>query len=99
MNDSADIKLAAERLNQALQSLERSLDPMVEDLGRYKKIATESEGFATDRSRLAQELDDAKAREETLKSRQVDFKALADETTTELDRAISKVREVLERGA
>lgn len=97
MSDSADMKLAADRLSQALQGLEQAVNPMVSDLAAYKKQAGESEGLANDRAKLAQELDDSKAREDKFKDREVDFNKLADETTAELDQVIAQVRNVLER--
>ncbi len=97
MADSADIRSAADRLNQALKGLERSLTPMLENYSRLEKTANESESFAEDRTRLAQELDDSKAREDQFKRREEDFNRLAGETTAELDQVISKVRTVLER--
>ena len=97
MADSADIRSAAERLNQALQGLEKSLIPMLENYSRLEKTAIESESLAEDRTRLAQELDQSKAREDLFKSREEDFNRLAGETTAELDQVISKVRTVLER--
>ncbi len=97
MSDSADIAGAAEKLNAALQNLEAALDPMLSDLARLKKVESESENFVADRAKLAQELDDAKAREGSLKDREADFQRLADETTAELDQVISKVQSVLER--
>ncbi len=97
MSDSADIKTAAEKLNLSLKNLERVLSPMVEDYAKCKKIAAESKSFVEDRSRLAQELDDAKAKETSFQSREAEFSRLASETTAELDQVIAKVRNVLER--
>ena len=97
MSDSADIKGAAEKLNSALQSLEEALDPMLTDLARLRKVESESEGFVADRAKLAQDLDDAKAREANYRDREAEFQRLADETTAELDQVIGKVQNVLER--
>jgi len=97
MNDSADIKLAAEKLNAALANLEEALDPMVSDLVRLRKVESESESFAVDRTKLANELDEAKAKEAHYSDRELEFRRLADETTAELDKVISKVQNVLER--
>jgi len=97
MNDSADMKAAAEKLSAALQNLEHALDPMLGELSRLKSVASESENFVEDRARLAQELDDAKANEAKYSDREAEFRRLADETTAELDQVITKVQNVLER--
>lgn len=97
MSDSADIKVATEKLNLALKNLERVLSPMVEDYARCKKIANESGNFAEDRSRLAQDLDLAKSKVSGFEDREAEFSRLANETTAELDQVISQVRNVLER--
>ena len=97
MSDSADIKMAAQKLSQALQSLERVLEPKLGELTDLRKVASESESFETDRARLAQELDDARAKENEMLELKEEFRRLAGETTQELDRAISQVQNVLER--
>jgi len=97
MSDSADMKGAAEKLNAALASLEAALDPMLADLARLRKVEGESENFVADRTRLAQELDNAKAKEANFTDREMEFQRLADETTGELDKVIAKVQSVLER--
>jgi len=97
MSDSADISQAAEKLDQALQSLEQALNPMLANFSELKKVASESESFASDRSRLAQELDDAKAKEAHFQDLKAEFNRLAGETTAELDTVITKVKNVLER--
>ncbi len=97
MSDSADMNGAAEKLNAALANLEAALDPMLDDLARLRKVEGESENFVADRAKLAQQLDDAKAREVDFRDREVEFQRLADETTGELDKVIAKVQSVLER--
>ena len=97
MTDSADIKGAAEKLNEALQKLEASLTPVLDNYSRLERAASESESFAEDRTKLAQQLDESKAREDLFRSREENFNRLASETTTELDQVIQKVRTVLER--
>lgn len=99
MNDSADIKFAADKLNKALKSLEDALGPMVKKMGQLEGVAKDSEAFSEDRARLAAELDAAKAeaqeREAAFKSRETEFNALAGETAQELDRVIGVVRMAL----
>ncbi len=104
MSDSADIRGAADKLNAALANLEAALDPMLSDLNRLRQVETESANFVEDRAKLAQQLDDAKAREADMASRaanyserEAEFQRLADETTAELDQVIAKVQNVLER--
>ncbi len=97
MSDSADIKAAADRLKNALESLEQSIGPKMAEFSRMEKLAAESENFAEDRSKLAQKLDDAMANEENFRAREEDFQRLAKETTAELDQVIGQVRNVLER--
>lgn len=104
MSDSADMRGAADKLNAALANLEAALDPMLSDLARLRKVESESEGFVEDRARLAQELDDAKARESdfeahaaSYRDREAEFQRLANETTAELDQVIAQVQNVLER--
>lgn len=95
MNDSADIKMAVDRLQQALQTLEGSIDPLLEKVNRLEKSVAESGDFDTDRARLAKELDLSEARSKDFETREAEFTALADDTTQELDRVIRQVREAL----
>lgn len=104
MSDSADMASAAQKLNAALANLEAALDPMLSDLNRLRQVESESASFVEDRAKLAQELDNAKAREADMQSRaasygerEAEFQRLADETTAELDQVIAKVQNVLER--
>lgn len=97
MNDSADIKIAADRLQQALRKLEDSLDPLLNKVGRLEKIASEADDFGKDRAALARKLDEAAAREEAFREKEAEFSALADETTEELDRVIQQVKVALGR--
>lgn len=97
MNDSADIKIAADRLQEALRKLETSLDPLLEKVGRLEKVAVESEDFTKDRAKLARELDASAAREKEFEEKEAEFSALADETTSELERVIRQVQLALGR--
>jgi len=97
MNDSADIKMAAERLANALEKLEQNLDPMLAEFSRLERVASESEGFASDRTRLATELDEAKALQGQYRDREEEFRRMAGQTKSELDQAITQVKNVLER--
>lgn len=95
MNDSADIKMAADRLQSALRHLEGSLSPLLDKVSRLEIVAKEAETFKTDRADLASQLDTAKAREDNFKARESEFARLADETRSELDRVIKQVKDVL----
>lgn len=109
MNDSADIRVAADRLRDSLRTLEGALDPIVQKLTKLEKQALEAGDFETDRAALARDLDASVAREAELKeqeaeyrerdaqykAREKEFAALAEETTQELDRVIRQVQEAL----
>jgi len=100
MNDSADIKAAAQSLNAALEKLEQVISPVLTNYRDLKSQSAESESFAQDRARLAAELDSAKAEQEkvmahmTARERELDI--LANETTQELDRVIRHVQVAME---
>lgn len=100
MNDSADIKDAAESLNAALEKLEHAISPVLSKYQDLKAQNIESESFSKDRARLAAELDNAKAEQEKLltgmSAREKELDALANETTQELDRVIRHVQVALE---
>lgn len=100
MNDSADIKAAAESLNAALQKLEQAISPVLSNYQDLKDQSRESESFAEDRARLAAELDSAKAEQEKIMSnmtaREKELDILANETTQELDRVIRHVQVAME---
>lgn len=96
MTESADIKIAADRLQRALRSLEESLEPMVQKISSLEKEAAESGDFQSDRAELASQLDAAAAKEKQYQAREAEFAALAEETTEELDRVIRQVKHVLE---
>lgn len=109
MNDSADIKMAADRLRDSLRTLESALDPLMEKINVLEKQALEAGDFETDRAALARELDQTASREAELKEREAEYKArdaaykerekefaaLAEETTQELDRVIRQVQDAL----
>ena len=97
MNDSADIKMAVDRLQDALQKLEGSLEPLLSRAQKMEKIVNEAEDFARDRAALAHQLDLSKAREKDFEAREGEFSILASETTTELDRVIHQVKVALGR--
>jgi len=98
MNDSADIKTAADRLQSALQSLEGALTPLINKVSRLEVQAKEVETMGADRAALAAKLDESKSKEDLFAARKKEFSALADETTQELDRVISQVRSALGEG-
>ena len=95
MVDSADMKIAAEKLHDALQSLEGALDPLLERVSILEASAKEAATLSEDRAALASQLDESKAKSEAFEAREKEFNALADETTAELDRVIRQVREAL----
>ncbi len=95
MTENADIRLAADRLQSALHSLEATLTPLLKEVDRLKAVAQEAESFKADRTSLAKQLDDAKAREDEFSAREAEFSNLAEETMSELDRVIRQVKDVL----
>jgi len=95
MNDSADMKMAADRLQNALRSLEGALDPLLDRVNVLEASAKEAATLSEDRASLASELDEAKAKAEAFEAREKEFNSLADETTAELDRVIRQVRQAL----
>lgn len=101
-NSQLSVADAANRLQDALKSLEGALTPMANRLAKLEKASIDSEAFTEDRARLARELDESKARQQELEvgnqrliARENEFKALADETMQELDAVISQVRHAL----
>ncbi|WP_371395792.1 DUF4164 family protein [Fretibacter rubidus] len=95
MNDSVDIKTAADRLQSALKSLEGELSPLLDKVSKLERIAREAESFETDRAALASSLDQAKSREAEFTAREAEFTKLADATTQELDTVIRQVQKAL----
>jgi hypothetical protein len=98
MNDSADMKRAAEKLQLALRALEGSLNPLLDKVSRLEAEAKEAETMTADRAKLAAKLDESTAKEENFAAREKEFNVLADETTQELDRVIRQVRTALGEG-
>lgn len=98
MNDSADIKTAADKLQSALRALEGSLSPLLDKVNRLESEAKETETMSIDRANLAAKLDESTAKEESYAAREKEFNVLADETTQELDRVIRQVRTALGEG-
>ncbi len=83
-----DIEGAAQKLGGALDSLESRLDDLFDRLNAIKPVEREAEALRRDRSRLANDLDAARARERELQE-------LADEASDALGAAIKEVREAL----
>jgi len=99
MNDSADIKTAANRLKAALAALDDSLGSTITRIQSLEKVAKEAETFQEDRAQLATLLDESTAKEAAFAERETEFKALAESSTRELDAIISQVEQALSGGA
>lgn len=84
------IEASAKRLDQALARLEGAVDGLFERSGDPVLARKELAAMVEDRAYLAQQLDDALAREKELQ-------ALADEASEALGAAISEVRAALGR--
>ena len=76
MNDSADIKAAAGRLQSALSALEDSLGPIMSKITTLEKTAKEAETFQQDRAQLATLLDESVAKEASFNERDAEFKQI-----------------------
>ena len=74
MNDSADIKLAADRLGEAIGSLEGAVRPLMSRIAKLEKLASEAESFEADRADLARQLDQSESRAVDFETREADFK-------------------------
>lgn len=81
---------AADRLDKALSRLEGSLDSLFERAGDPGVVRRELAALVADRAKLADELDEALAREQRLQT-------LADEASEALGAAIEEVRSALNR--
>ena len=86
----AGIDEAHQKLAAALGRLEDNLERVFEQVGDPAIVRRETHALVTDRARLANELDEALAREQALQT-------LADEAAVALGDAISEVRAALER--
>ena len=95
MNDSADMKMAADRLQNALRSLEGALDPLLDRVSVLEASVKEAASLSEDRAALASQLDEARAKSDSFEEREKELNRLADETTAELDRVIRQVRQAL----
>jgi len=73
MNDSADMKMAADRLQNALRSLEGALDPLLERVSVLESSAKEAATLSEDRAALASELDEAKAKTDAFDAREKEY--------------------------
>lgn len=84
------MQASADRLDKALTRLERSVGALFERSGDPALAKRELAAMIEDRAYLAQQLDDALAREKELQS-------LADEASEALGSAIAEVRAALGR--
>ncbi|MEO1101245.1 MAG: DUF4164 family protein [Pseudomonadota bacterium] len=88
----SSIEESAQALDEALGRLERALDSVFARAGDPVVTRKEIAALVADRAKLAEELDEAMAREQELQ-------ALADEASSALGSAIDEVRAALERDA
>jgi len=79
---------ALTRLEEAIERLEGRLDGLFDRLDGHRSRVREADALRIDRTRLASDLDAARARERELQR-------LADEASEALGAAISEVREAL----
>lgn len=89
-SNSDELETAAGRLNGALDALEAALSRRRRQTASAESLAVEVETLAQDRSRLAQELDQARARVARLES-------AGDHAAERIDSAIGSIRHLLDR--
>jgi len=97
MNDSADMKTAADRLQSALADLEGQLVPLLKKVNQLETLAKTAESFKADRAHMAVQLDESQSREQALTAQKEQFTQLAEETRQELDGAISQIKSILDQ--
>ncbi len=86
----AGIEQAQQKLDAALGRLEDNLERVFERVGDPELVRRETQALVADRARLAEELDETKARER-------DLQKLADEAAVALGEAIKEVSAALDR--
>ncbi len=86
--DTPEMDAAVKRLEAAIERLEGRLDGLFDRLETHRTQGREADALRMDRTRLASDLDAARARERELQR-------LADEASEALGAAISEVREAL----
>lgn len=84
------LETATEKLDGALRRLESAMDSLQERSGQPGLLRKELAAMIDDRARLAEQLDEALARE-------VELQSLADEASEALGSAIAEVRAALGR--
>jgi cell shape-determining protein MreC len=87
-DQTPEMDAAVRRLEAAINRLEGRLDGLFERVETYRAQQREADALRLDRTRLAGDLDAARARERELQR-------LADEASEALGAAISEVREAL----
>jgi len=104
-SSNISVAQAANRLQDALKSLEGALSPMAARLKKLEAGTQDSEVLEQDRARLARDLDEAKAansEHEAMKAQwaeqEKEFSDLAGETMEELDAVIRQVQHALGQG-
>jgi len=95
MSDSADIKAAAEKLDNAVDILVKTIEPLLSRIVDLETRLEETKQFDEDRNRLAKELDESRASLATISQREDHVSALAQKTRAELDAAISEIKTML----
>ncbi|HHI88830.1 MAG TPA: DUF4164 family protein [Hellea balneolensis] len=86
---------AAERLQSALGKLENALEPMIARVGELETRLEKVKTIDADRAKLASEVDELKAQNQSLREREKEFARLAAETTRELETVIAEVQTAL----
>lgn len=85
-----DLNSAQAKLNDAVKRLEGAVDTLLSQTGDPVVAKSEMQALVEDRTRLAEELDAALARENELQK-------IADEASNTLESAIGEVRAALEQ--
>jgi predicted nuclease with TOPRIM domain len=90
MAEEPTLKQVLDRMKRALSTLEGSIEARAEQDGNYREAEEEVQRLNTDRSRLAQELDNSEAKAERLL-------AANKEVSRRLVTAMETIRAVLDR--
>lgn len=90
MAEEPTLKQLLNRMNRALSTLEAAVETRAEQDGNYQEAEEEVQRLNTDRSRLAQELDNSEAKAERLL-------AANKEVSRRLVTAMETIRAVLDR--
>lgn len=91
MSDETPVEVAAKRLQSAIEALEIATKRRSVSDGAIQNLQGEIQALTDDRSKLAQDLDEVRARNAQLER-------ISDEVSKRMDRAIEAFEGVLDKG-